>query len=369
MRRSGVGPGDERAAGRRSRRIGVVGLGAGTLAAYGQPGDYLRFYEINPEVQAAGRSRFTYLSHCPGKVEVVLGDARLSLEREPPQNFDLLVLDAFSSDAIPVHLLTEEAFALYERHLKTNGVIAVHISNGSLNLEPVVANLARRFNYQLAAIDSTGAPGRMVDLCLRVDAAVAQRANHRLPRHPRRRPPGAGAAGPVSRSGRTISPACSRFSAGSTPEGPSPARGGPGGAWPTSLLQQGDFAGAIARYRRALQADPGLVQALNNLAWLLATCPEAALRNGSEAVRLAEGACQLDAISADHAGAARWRRLTPRRAVFRSGGTAEKACALATRPATRRLLKETASSSNSTVPANPGTGWSCIALGGRNHRS
>ena len=76
------------------------------MAAYGQPGDYLRFYEINPDVYRLALSRFTYLGQCKGKVEVVLGDARLSLEREPPQNFDLLVLDAFNSDAIPVHLLT-----------------------------------------------------------------------------------------------------------------------------------------------------------------------------------------------------------------------------------------------------------------------
>ncbi len=89
----------------------------------------------------------------PGNVEVAPGDARLSLEREPPQHFDLLVLDAFSSDAIPVHLLTKEAFELYARHLNTNGIIAVHISNHYLDLEPVVVNLARHFGYKLASID------------------------------------------------------------------------------------------------------------------------------------------------------------------------------------------------------------------------
>ena len=136
------------------RRIGVVGLGAGTLASYGRPGDSFRFYEINPEVERLARSRFTYLSNCLGNVEVVLGDARLSLEQEPGQQFDLLVLDAFSSDAIPVHLLTREAFAVYERHLETNGIIAVHVSNVSLNLAPVVAHLARHGNYQFAAIDN-----------------------------------------------------------------------------------------------------------------------------------------------------------------------------------------------------------------------
>lgn len=135
------------------RRVGVVGLGAGTLAAYGRTGDYWRAYEINPEVRRLATQRFQYLRACPGKIEVALGDARLSLEREAPQQFDLLALDAFSSDAIPVHLLTREAFDLYQRHVKTNGVIAVHISNHYLDLEPVVANLARQFNYRLLLVD------------------------------------------------------------------------------------------------------------------------------------------------------------------------------------------------------------------------
>ena len=138
---------------REGRRIGVVGLGVGTLAAYAQPGDDMCFYEINPEVCRLARSRFSFLANCRGTVEVVPGDARLSLEREPPQRFDVLVLDAFSSDAIPVHLLTAEAFELYARHLKTNGILALHISNNYLDLEPVLANLAGRFNYSAVAID------------------------------------------------------------------------------------------------------------------------------------------------------------------------------------------------------------------------
>jgi len=137
------------------RRIGLVGLGVGTLATYAQVEDYVHIYEINPEVQRLATSWFTYLTNCPAKVETTLGDARLSLEREPPQDFDLLALDAFNSDAIPVHLLTKEAFVIYERHLKTNGVIAVHVSNKSVNLEPVVINLARHFNYKVATIDCT----------------------------------------------------------------------------------------------------------------------------------------------------------------------------------------------------------------------
>ncbi len=135
------------------RRIGLVGLGTGTLTAYGRPGDCIRIYDINPAVKQLATSRFTYLSNCQAKIEIALGDARLSMERESPQNFDLLALDAFSSDAIPVHLLTKEAFELYDRHLKTNGVIAVHISNHFLDLEPVVMNLARHFKYHAALID------------------------------------------------------------------------------------------------------------------------------------------------------------------------------------------------------------------------
>jgi len=135
------------------RRIGVVGLGTGTMAAFGRAGDYLRIYEINQAVQRLAWSPFGYLSNCLGQAEVALGDARLSMERESSQQFDLLALDAFSSDAIPVHLLTQQAFEVYSRHVKTNGIIAVHISNHYLNLEPVVVNLARHFGYKLAMID------------------------------------------------------------------------------------------------------------------------------------------------------------------------------------------------------------------------
>lgn len=137
----------------RPRRIGVVGLGTGTMAAFARVGDSVRLYEINPDVLRVASSPFTYLSHCAGRVEIVLGDARLSLEREPAQRFDLLTLDAFSGDAIPVHLLTKEAFTVYERHLKTNGIIAVHISNTYLDLEPVVVNVAKHFGYKMAVVE------------------------------------------------------------------------------------------------------------------------------------------------------------------------------------------------------------------------
>jgi hypothetical protein len=124
--------------------MGVVGLGAGTLAAYGRGGDKLHFYEINPLMQSIAQTQFTYLSDSPAHIEVALGDARITMSRESPQNFDILVVDAFSGDAIPVHLLTREAFALYWHHLKPNGVLAVHVSNRYLNLPPVVELAAQR---------------------------------------------------------------------------------------------------------------------------------------------------------------------------------------------------------------------------------
>ncbi len=128
-----------------ARRIGVIGLGCGTLAAYGRPGDVIRFYEINPLVARVARSEFTYLADSPARVEVVLGDGRLMLEREPPQHFDVLVMDAFSGDSVPVHLLTREAVAVYLRHLKPSGVLAVHVSNKYLELEPVMERAAAAF--------------------------------------------------------------------------------------------------------------------------------------------------------------------------------------------------------------------------------
>jgi hypothetical protein len=124
------------------RRVGVIGLGAGTLAAYGRSGDEFHFYEINPQVIDIARRQFSYLGDCAAKIEITLGDARLSLEGEASQGFDVLMVDAFSGDAIPVHLLTKEAFTLYLRHLKPTGALAIHISNQYLDLAPVVAQLA-----------------------------------------------------------------------------------------------------------------------------------------------------------------------------------------------------------------------------------
>ncbi len=124
-------------------RIGVIGLGAGTMATYGRAGDAMRFYEINPQVIAIAQQQFTFLRDSAARVQVALGDARLSLAAEAPQRFDVLVIDAFTGDAIPVHLLTLEALELYLHHLQPHGIIAFHVSNLYLDLVPVVERLAQ----------------------------------------------------------------------------------------------------------------------------------------------------------------------------------------------------------------------------------
>jgi hypothetical protein len=131
-------------------RVGIIGLGVGTLAAYGLPGDYFRFYEIDPAVIDLTRGQqalFSYLDASRATIDVVVGDARLSLEREADsqqaQNFDVLVVDAFSGDAVPVHLLTREAIQIYLRHLAPGGAIAIHISNSALDLAPVLLGITR----------------------------------------------------------------------------------------------------------------------------------------------------------------------------------------------------------------------------------
>lgn len=132
-------------------KVGVVGLGIGTLATYARERDFYRFYEINPIVVRYADEFFTYLKESDERKaahEVVLGDARLVMERESPQGYDVLVLDAFSSDAIPTHLLTTQAFEIYLEHLGSDGVLAVHVSNKYLNLPPIVAAAAEQFDLQ-----------------------------------------------------------------------------------------------------------------------------------------------------------------------------------------------------------------------------
>ena len=136
------------------RRVGVVGLGAGVIAVYGRPGDTFRFYELSPTVERIARERFTFLSDSAARCEVVIGDGRLSLEREPPQAFDVLALDAFSGHAIPYHLLTAEAFALYRRHLAPGGVVLVNVSNTYVDIQPVVAQQAARGGWTAVLVSN-----------------------------------------------------------------------------------------------------------------------------------------------------------------------------------------------------------------------
>jgi hypothetical protein len=133
----------EKHATQRARRIGVVGLGVGTVAAYGQAGDLLRFYELDPQVLAVAQRWFTFLRDTPASLEFALGDGRVLLSHEPSQHFDVLVLDAFSSDAVPAHLLTREAFGVYLRHLVPAGVLLANVSNRHLAVDRVVRASAR----------------------------------------------------------------------------------------------------------------------------------------------------------------------------------------------------------------------------------
>lgn len=149
---SGVGLAINALAGESGLNVGIVGLGVGTIATYAKEGDYYCYYEINPEVERLARKHFSYLEKCKAKIEVVIGDARLTMENESPRNYDLLVMDAFSSDAVPLHLLTEEAFEIYLKHIKDDGVIAFHTSSQHLDLQSVVFKLADHFGLKYAWI-------------------------------------------------------------------------------------------------------------------------------------------------------------------------------------------------------------------------
>ena len=143
-------------------RVGVIGLGVGTLVSYGRQGDYFRLYEIDPLVVEMAHNHFSFLSRTTATTEIVLGDARLQLEKETDQRFDVLVLDAFSGDSVPIHLLTLEAFAQYFRHLKPDGTLAVHISNRFLNLEPVVKTAADHFKKDARLVNSEGISEKLI---------------------------------------------------------------------------------------------------------------------------------------------------------------------------------------------------------------
>ena len=140
-------------------RVGLVGLGVGTLATYGRAGDIYRMYELNPTVLQFAQQHFSYLKDSPASIENILGDARLMLEREKDQRYDILAIDAFSSDSIPVHLMTREAIAVYKRHLVNDGAIALHITNRYLDLSGVVRRLADEAQMQAVLIADVPAAG------------------------------------------------------------------------------------------------------------------------------------------------------------------------------------------------------------------
>lgn len=320
------------------RRIGVVGLGAGTLATYGRSGDQFRFYEINPQIEQVARTCFTYLKNSPADSDVVLGDARLSLERQPAQNFDLLALDAFNSDSIPIHLLTREAFAVYEHHLKTNGLIAVHISNASLNLEPVLARLATELGYTARVVeqtDSDQAQGVLPSVWFLISrepafAGVTEiRAAARAPIAELSKAPlwsdDFSGLFALLRWKELLGNASSEAQDQRTAARPSPRNSG--------------IAVQITAFRETLKREPDSTVALNNLAFLLATAPDAALRNGAEAVTYGEKACALT-------GNTNLATLATLAAAYAEAGrfddavtTAEKTCKLATESSNPALLQ------------------------------
>jgi SAM-dependent methyltransferase len=137
-------------------RLGILGLGAGVTATLANAGDTLHYYEINSLVPDVASHQFGFLKGCPAQVQILMGDARLVLEQIPSENLDFLAMDAFSSDAVPMHLLTREAFQLYSRHLRRDGVLAVHISNRYLDLKPVVAQGMSDMGWHGRVIEDDG---------------------------------------------------------------------------------------------------------------------------------------------------------------------------------------------------------------------
>jgi len=136
----------------RGQRVGIIGLGTGTCATYGRPGDHYWYLDINPQVIQIASTQFSFLKDSKATITTLLGDARLTLEREKPLQLDVLGVDAFSSDSIPIHLLTREAFAIYFKHLKPTGVLCVHVSNRHVRLQPVVASIAQEMGKSAITI-------------------------------------------------------------------------------------------------------------------------------------------------------------------------------------------------------------------------
>ena len=143
----------------------MVGLGAGTLATYGRTGDVYRIYEIDPLVVEIAHQQFSYLSNTQAQTDILLGDARLTLNNQESQQFDVLVIDAFSGDSVPVHLLTKEAFAIYFRHLKPNGVLALHVTNRFLDLPPVVKEVGESFGKTVRIVTTEGDRSQEIYRC------------------------------------------------------------------------------------------------------------------------------------------------------------------------------------------------------------
>lgn len=173
--------------------IGLVGLGAGVLAAYGHSGDRLRFYEINPTVLAFAQDEFSFMRDSPARIDTVLGDARLALEREPPQGFHVLAVDAFSGDSVPVHLITLEALRTYLRHLAPDGIVAFHLTNRFLWMPPVVQRLAQELGAASLLVHDAAETSdyRATDWVLVArDPAVLQAPALRAAAAPVRPPPG-----------------------------------------------------------------------------------------------------------------------------------------------------------------------------------
>jgi spermidine synthase len=318
-----------------NRNVGMVGCGVGTVAAYGNAGDHFYIYEINPEVLRIANSAFRFLSNSPATLEITLGDARLALERSPARHFDLLVLDAFNSDAIPVHLLTREAFQIYNRHLKSNGVVAVHITNRLLDLEPVIANVARELNFRMAIIDEAAPRDEWWNadnlwvLLSRSRDVIDSHAIRVAARPPRHRP------GSVRLWTDNFASVFQVLRSRPIVRHPDfeeeqfeVARG---------YGEGGNYAKSISTFQDALKVEPESAAFHNNLAFLLATSTDARARDIAQAVVHAERACEL--TSYKHAG-----MVGTLAAVYSEAGRfedatlmAEKACNLATDSGQREL--------------------------------
>jgi MFS family permease len=162
------------------RRVGVIGLGAGAIAVYSRPGDVFRFYEIDPQVVEVAAREFSFLRDSPARIEVVLGDGRLALEREPDQGYDLLAIDAFSGDAIPMHLVTREAMATYVRHIKPEGAIVFQATNRFVDISPVVARVAAEFGLSAYLVSDVPAERTPADYWLASTDQIVVTRNARL---------------------------------------------------------------------------------------------------------------------------------------------------------------------------------------------